>query len=414
VPRKGLVGPWGHGRPHFALPGPLIGYLQESLRWWDHWLKDRDTGIMQEPMLRAWMQDSVPPRAFYDMRPGRWVAEPSWPSPSIAPRRFHLVPGALADAGAPAVALPLRSPESLGIAGGEWCPFGVGGVGPEMPLDQRIDDGGSLNFDSAPLAEPLSILGAPVAELVLAADRPRAMVVVRLSDVATDGAATRVSYGVLNLTHRDSHEHPTPLEPGRRYPVRVALNDAGHVFPPGHRIRVSISTAYWPIVWPSPDGAVVTVLAGESGFTLPVRKPRPEDAALARFGEAEGAPPLAVEIARPASIERTVQRDIGTGEMVYRIERDDGRVKLEHTGTVLETVKSLVFRIADDRPLSAHSEVRVTFRFERDDWRAAIVSRVRLTGDAEQFRLETDLDVYDGEARIHCRSWDQRIRRDLV
>ncbi|MBI1775558.1 MAG: CocE/NonD family hydrolase [Proteobacteria bacterium] len=414
VPRKGLVGPWGHGRPHFALPGPLIGYLQESLRWWDHWLKDRDTGIMQEPILRAWLQESVPPRAFYDMRPGSWIGEPSWPSPNIAERRFVLAPGGLVESKAADTPMPIRSPESLGIAGGEWCPFGVGGVGPEMPLDQRIDDGGSLNFDTAPLSEPMSILGAPVAALELQSDKPRAMVVVRLSDIAPDGAATRVSYGVLNLAHRESHERPTAIEPGRRIPARVALNDIAHTFPRGHRLRLSISTAYWPIVWPSPDGAILTVLAGASTFLLPVRKPRAADKALTPFGEAEGVPPLAVTVFRPGKIERTIRRDVATGEVIYRIDRDDGRVRLESAGTILETVKSTDYRVRDDEPLSARSEIAVTFRMERADWRATVATKVVLTGDASHFRLMTDLDVYDGEARIHSRSWDQRIKRDLV
>ena len=64
VPRKGLIGPWAHAYPHFALPGPQIGFLQEALRWWDHWLKGIDTGVMDEPMLRAWMTDSVRARAL--------------------------------------------------------------------------------------------------------------------------------------------------------------------------------------------------------------------------------------------------------------------------------------------------------------------------------------------------------------
>ncbi|MCF8038905.1 MAG: CocE/NonD family hydrolase, partial [Desulfohalobiaceae bacterium] len=81
VPRKGLIGPWSHLYPHLGRPGPAIGFLQEELRWWDLWLKDRETGIMDEPMLRAWMQDSVPPTTSYEHRPGRWICEFEWPSP---------------------------------------------------------------------------------------------------------------------------------------------------------------------------------------------------------------------------------------------------------------------------------------------------------------------------------------------
>ena len=78
-PKKGLVGPWAHKYPHFALPGPRIGFLQETIRWWDYWLKDIDTGVMDEPQYRVWMQDSAPPETHYQIRNGRWVAEPCWP-----------------------------------------------------------------------------------------------------------------------------------------------------------------------------------------------------------------------------------------------------------------------------------------------------------------------------------------------
>ncbi|WP_278265813.1 CocE/NonD family hydrolase [Nocardia sp. AG03] len=80
VPRRGLIGRWGHKYPHLGVPGPAIGFLQEMVRWWDHWLKGRDSGIMDEPMLRVWMQDSISPHPSYEQRPGRWVSEPSWPS----------------------------------------------------------------------------------------------------------------------------------------------------------------------------------------------------------------------------------------------------------------------------------------------------------------------------------------------
>jgi putative CocE/NonD family hydrolase len=84
VPAKGLVGPWGHVYPHRGVPGPAIGFLQEALRWWDRWLKGVETGVLDEPRYRVWMDD-------------RWVAEDAWPSPRITPRRFALAPGRLAD-----------------------------------------------------------------------------------------------------------------------------------------------------------------------------------------------------------------------------------------------------------------------------------------------------------------------------
>ncbi|HSH42863.1 MAG TPA: CocE/NonD family hydrolase, partial [Arenicellales bacterium] len=252
VPRKGLIGPWSHKYPHLGIPGPAIDFLGECLRWWDQWLAGRDTGVMDEPMLRVWMQDSVPPQPYYHHRPGRWVAEQSWPSDRIQYERRPLGPGMVAppDAETEQKELTVRSPLNVGQFGGKWCSYADI---PDLPHDQRSEDGGSLIFESEPLEEELEILGAPVVELDLASDQPVAQVAVRLSDMAPDDKATRVTYGLLNLTHRDSNETPQPLEPGRRYTVRVQLNDIAQKFPRGHRIRVGISTSYWPLAWPSPQ-----------------------------------------------------------------------------------------------------------------------------------------------------------------
>ena len=126
VPRKGLIGPWAHGYPHFALPGPQIGFLQEMLRWWDYWLKGIDTGVMNEPMLRGWMTESVKPATHHDVLPGRWIAEPSWPPPEITSRRLFLTDDGLREATAPLTARPVCSPQTVGKCAGEWVPFGRG------------------------------------------------------------------------------------------------------------------------------------------------------------------------------------------------------------------------------------------------------------------------------------------------
>ncbi|MBM3572999.1 MAG: CocE/NonD family hydrolase, partial [Alphaproteobacteria bacterium] len=414
APCKGLVGPWGHGRPHFALPGPQIGYLQEALRWWDHWLKGIDTGIMAEPQLRAWMQDAVPPVTHLDVRPGRWVAEPSWPSPHIKPQRHALNPGALAETAAPSQALSIRSPNWVGQAGGEWCPFGLGGIGRELPMDQRIDDAGSLVFDGAPLAAPLEILGAPIVELELESSHAQAQIAARLSDLAPDGAATRVTYTVLNLTHRDSHEHPAPLTPGRRQRVRLQLNEIAHVFPRGHRPRLSLSTCYWPTVWPAPEPATLTIHTGASFFELPVRAPRAEDAKLRPFDPVETAPKAKIAMLRPDRIDRAITTDAASGLTTYTIWRDDGAARIEATGTVMETVKLLRYQTHADDPLQTRSDAEVTFKFSRDDWRPEVRTRASLTGDREAFTLRTDVDILDGETRVAAKSWTQRVPRDLV
>src|SRR5271155_3909166 len=114
APRKGLIGPWAHGYPHVAKPGPQIGFLQEMLRWWDHWLKGIDTGVMDEPMLRAWMTDSVRPAPYHEELPGRWIAEPAWPPRAIELRRLHFTDAGLRAGEASLTPRAVRSPQSVG------------------------------------------------------------------------------------------------------------------------------------------------------------------------------------------------------------------------------------------------------------------------------------------------------------
>jgi putative CocE/NonD family hydrolase len=413
VPRKGLVGPWAHKYPHFGVPGPRIGFLQECLRWWDHWLKGRETGIMKEPMLRAWIEDPVAPRSRYEEKPGRWVAEDSWPAQGVSLQPWRLEPGRLVGgpAGAAGEALAIHSPETIGSASGSWCPYGTGH---DQATDQRVEAGGSLVFDTPALAKDLEILGAPVVELELSADRPNAKVACTLSEIMPDGAVTRVTYGLLNLTHRDSHERPSALEPGKRYKVKVPLNDAGHRFAAGNRLRLAISTAYWPTSWPSPDSATVTLVTGSSTLSLPARAKRAEDAALAPFAESEGTAPMKKTQLEAPEEKRRFITDRVSGEMVLDLSESDGRYRIDDIDLTVDIRKRRRFSIHPDDPSSARAEIRWFRAYSRDDWRVSAESRIILTGDKENFRVTARLDAFEGDSRVFCRDWDERIPRDLV
>ncbi len=417
VPRKGLVGPWAHVYPHEGVPGPAIGFLQEALRWWDRWLKGAYTGIMDEPMYRVWMQESVEPRPQYDHRPGRWVAESGWPSERIDVRRWHLQWGRLSES--PRAAEPplrLATAQTTGEAAGEWCAFGSDG---EMPRDQRPDDGRSLVFDGAPLAERLEILGEPVIHLELESDVPVALLAARLNDVAPGGASTRVSYGLLNLTHRESHESPRPLEPGRRYRVRVPLNHVAHSFCPGHRLRLALSTAYWPIAWPPPQPAVLRLWPSGSGLDLPVRPPGPEDERLRPFDPPEAAPGEQHRPLRPFPFRRVLERDLVSGEVVYTLSSDGGEfgnhdlARIEAIGMELGYRLRRTHRIEPADPLSASSEITQTVRMQRPGWSIRVDTSMRLTAASGHLRLEATLTAHEGERQICDRKWDLKVTRRL-
>src|SRR5262249_21288706 len=153
------------------------------------------------------------------------------------------------------------------------------GPNPELAGDQRPDDARSLCFDSAPLPDRLEILGAPEVTLELSGDRPGGLVVVRLCEVAPDGTSRRVTYGALDLTQSDGSSAPAGSRPGRGARMRVSCYPVADGFAAGHRIRLAVSTAYWPTFWPAPAPVALCVHTGGSRLALPVR-PRHLDDAL--------------------------------------------------------------------------------------------------------------------------------------
>ncbi|TCK24642.1 CocE/NonD family hydrolase [Pseudonocardia endophytica] len=415
VPRQGLIGPWSHKYPHLGSPGPAVGFLQELVRWWDRWLKDDTTnGVDDQPMLRTFMQDTVPPSTSYGDRPGRWVGEPSWPSPHVDRVRYALEPRRIAarDETAATAEMPVSSPLSVGQFAGKWCSYSAP---PDLPYDQREEDGGSLVFDSDVLDEPYEILGAPELDLVVASDRPVAMVAARISDVAPDGAATRVTYGLLNLTHRDSHAEPQPLEPGRRYRVRLTLNGVAQRFPAGHRIRLSLSTSYWPLAWTPPEPVRLTVVTGSSGLTLPLRRTGdPDEVTVRPFDPPEGTPPPATTRTRDGDQRWELTRNLVDDRSQLHVVNDSGGYRLDDIGLVVdERVEERYSFRADDTD-SVRGEVTARVSLSRDDWRVRTETRTVMTSDGSHFHLHAQLDAYENDERVVSRNWNTSVPRDGV
>ena len=205
-----------------------IGFLQEALRWWDRWLKDIDTGVESDPAMRLYLMDSVPPRDWYEERPGRWIARRTGRRRGSRRKRY---PSAWAAhcrrlAGSP----PLSPSRRRRIAAWPAANIARSGSARNCPATsagrRKV---GLLRRRAAEAA--LDIVGAPVVRLKLAADRPRAMVAVRLCDVQPDGASTRITYGVLNLCHRNSHEFPETVVPGETMEIAVRLDDIAYQRP---------------------------------------------------------------------------------------------------------------------------------------------------------------------------------------
>jgi hypothetical protein len=289
-----------------------------------------------------------------------------------------------------------------------------------LPSDQREDDARSLLFDSEPLPERTEILGAPIVELELSVDRAVAFVVVRLNDVAPDGSSLRVTYGVLNLTHRDGHEQPVALDPGHRQRVVVHLNHVAHAFPQGHMVRVAVSTSYWPVVWPSPEPVTLTLFTGTGHLDLPVRPARTEDEELPPFAPPEQAPIPETRAVTKNRGRRSRELGPTNGEIVFISFRDGG----ENGAAALSRIPEIdldfgdafrrIHRIRDDDPLSAKSELIQRSVLRRDGWLAQVDCRTEMTADVDQFRVRTTLSAsYNGD-QIFTQDWDRWVPRRLV
>lgn len=410
-PRLGLVGPWSHKYPHQGVPGPAIGFLQECVRWWDHWLKGKDTGIMNEPRLRVWMLKSMPPYTYYHQRYGHWVGESAWPSDNVHARELYFEPHRLVfnKPDVKGKALSLQSPLSTGQYAGKWCAYTAT---PDLPYDQREEDGGSLAFTTDPLEAPLEILGAPVVELELEADQPNAMVAVRLSDMRPDNKVTRVTYGLLNLTHRDSHEHPSPLEPGKRYRVRVQLNDIAQIFPEGHRMRVSVSNSYFPLAWPSPRPVQLKIHTEGCRLTLPVRGQSGRDAIT--FEEADGDTPGPREQWIEGYNNWRIIRELDRDHSQLEVTNDAGTFHLKDIDMVVTRKAEEWYSYEADNHDSVRGETLWHRVNRRGDWSVETLTRTVLTCDADNFYLDAELDAYEGDRRVYSRNWHQIIPRRLV
>jgi uncharacterized protein len=266
APIKAIVGPWNHSFPNDADFGPRVEWRDQAVRWFDYWLKGRDTGVVQDPRLVIYMQHWHAPDPNLESVPGEWRREDVWPPQEAHSKTIFLQPNhTLADSPAAQDRHQLKYVPTAGVEAGFW--WG------ELLSDPRPVDAFSLVYDSAPLAEDVAILGRPRALLNASATAPLADWFARLSDVAPDGTVTQITGAGINGAQRDSMSDPRDLEPGKVYSLEIAMHLTSWVFPKGHRIRIAISNALWPMVIPTPYAMTTTLeLGGDSGsrIVLPI------------------------------------------------------------------------------------------------------------------------------------------------
>ncbi len=403
----GMIGPWVHKYPHFADPKPRADFHAEAISWWRHWLCAEDNKLENTPRLRAYILDGPRPDRRRDTDPGYWVAVDRWDVPDTLVLSLD-ASGRLAQRNssqAQGTAL-LRSPQDTGTAAGE---FFTHKPDSEMAGDQRVDDAGSLTFDSAVLAEGCVVLGQPLVRLSLSSDAALANLAVRLVDVHPDGVATRVSYGVLNLAHRNGNAEPEPLKPGETVAIELVLDACGYRFAPGHRLRLSLSNAYWPTILPPPRDATLTIDLAKLQLELPllgehrrIEIPQPSNTdPLPRY-----------EVLTAGSSGRSVERDLQNGVTHYRVHEDTGLSRHPDNGLCMRDTRQEVWSIASDDPLSLTAEIRWTCSAEREGWRTQSRCTTHLSCTATEWLISERVEALDDGQKVFERERSARIPRD--
>ena len=409
VPRKVLVGPWNHAVPDVAVPGPRIDHLHEAVRWLDHWCKGQDTGIMDEPPVVVYMQDYERPDADRLESAGAWRAEQDWPAPGAGELTLHLADGARLAAGHGGDgADEFEYVATVGVTAGLWSgglPFGLSG-------DQRPDEAYSLVFTSDPLDDDLHVLGRPHARLHVSSTASVIGFAVSLADVAPDGPSRLVAKGMLNATRRRSLTEPEPLEPGEVYELPIDLDCTGWRFQRGHRIRVSVASADWPNVWPTPEPAVNRVYRGAgrpSRIVLPVVPAagsaaapefRPSPEALERHAS-QTEPPV-WEVSHDALSRRA------------RVHVSAGHTERINDTTVVTREYELNSLVDADDPAGAGARGRHTTRIRRPNGLTEATSSVHVQGTATRFQVTIDLAVTVDGLLHHSRQWTDSVPRRLL
>jgi predicted acyl esterase len=403
---KAWIGPWNHGFPNDSDYGPMYEWRDQAVRWFDYWLKGRDTGVLGDPKVLIYQQHWHPPGSQAQDVPGEWRAE-SWPPVGVAPTTLYLQPEhRLAWEPSGSGQDHLRNVPSSGVEAGFW--WG------ELLTDQRPVDAFSLAYDSALLTEDFAILGLPRVKLMVTADAPLADWFVRLSDVAPDGSVTMVTGAGLNGAQRDSMSAPTDLMPGTVYPLSMDLHLASWVFPKGHRIRVAISNALWPMNWPTPYPLTTSILLGGnpgSELILP-RVP------------VHGPPPPPLLLAPPEEIEKPVGIMSGAGAWPgsWTVLRDEvqqrstvtwkGNASVSYPWGRFDHSEQLIYTIDDAHPdlasVQGDSEYIQSVKDHVLTWRG----RLDISSDAHTFYYQYTRTLLKDGALLRTKTWKEPVPRD--
>jgi len=400
-PTRVILGPWGHGSPATAIPGPHIDLVPELIRWFRRWLADERNGVEEEPPLTVFARRSTRPDPALPEMLGEWRSEARWPPDRLVER-------VLRPAGSGDDTIHVRG--DVGQAAWISC---AGRLPWGLPGDQRRDDAFSLCFDWEPLERELDVMGHPRVRLTLVSQAPVAYLSARLCDVFPDGTSALAGRGVLNLTHRNGHDAPLALEPGARTEVELELEATSWVFEPGHRVRLALAGADWPNTWPPPSGAPLVVDRASVELVLPVLE-----------GPGELRPP---RLPPTSGVDaHAPETDLPQPELVWRLEDDvveressavtsygsvydapfGARVSEQYDGAV---------GVSQDDPALAWARGRAEYRVAWPEAEVRTEATLDVRSDAASYHVVVELVADEPAAGFRReRRWERVVPRRLA
>jgi hypothetical protein len=337
--------------------------------------------------------------------PGEWRAEKGWPPENVTETNFFPQSDhTLSNTAPPADVHQLKYVPSIGVEAGFW--WG------ELLQDTRPVDAFSLVYDSAPLKEDVAILGRAHALLRASATAPLANWFARLSDIAPDGSVTQVTGAGLNGAHRDSMSDPQDLEPGKFYPLNIEMHLTSWVFPKGHRIRLSIANALWPMILPTPYPMTTSLELGDSSgsrLVLPV--------VPVHGTEVPAFPPPETSEHR-ADIQS--EGELWPGEWIT--ERDEvhhkttvrwrGQTQTMYPGGKESDYESLTYVTDDENPASTSVQGEARSVLELQGRVLTWQGHLSLTSDRKNFFYKYTRELLKDGKLIRSKTWQETIPRD--
>jgi len=401
---KAEIGPWVHAWPDNGTPGPNYEWRHEAVRWWEYWLKDKDTGIVNDPRFTVFIRGGHGPDLNLKMTPGHWVCT-DWPIPGATWKKFFLGKDhQLQTHSAESSLEALRYIPSYGIATGFWWGEPTG--------DMRPDDAGSLVFDSPVLEEHFEIVGFPKVHLRVAADAPLAHWIVRLEDVQPNGTVSLVTGALLNGSQRRSRLSPEPLIPGQTDDVEFEMHFTTWTFKPGHRIRLAVSNALFPMIWPSPYQMTTKLFVGDkhTRLELPVIPLKKRKAPKFRHPEPREQRPDARKLGGeswPLGIYE-LKHDLwsSTVSVVW-----EGTNDFEIQGRRYFTYEKNYFETNNTRPEESRFRGEAGHRIELKDRKLYLRTKIDLSSDKKNFFVTFVREIFENNVLVRKREWKETIPR---